>query len=84
MYWPMPFEATKAATETYFKTMQEFADGKIGIVELQVQAQTALGNLNQGAAQTGDNSQADRWNAFKEILQNFVSEPAQATAPAVQ
>ncbi|HTA29657.1 MAG TPA: hypothetical protein VK731_04200 [Candidatus Cybelea sp.] len=76
--------ATKAATETYFKTMQEFADGKIGIVELQVQAQTALGTLSQGPAQTGDDAQADRWNAFKEILQSFVSEPAQAAPPTVQ
>jgi hypothetical protein len=74
---------TKAATETYFKTVQEFEEGKIGIVELQVSAQTALGNLSQRAGQTND-PQAAEWNDFKQILQGFIAQPAPAPAQPVQ
>jgi hypothetical protein len=74
---------TKAATESYFKTVQEFEDGKIGIVELQVSAQTALGNLSQRPGQTND-PQAAEWNDFKQILQGFIAQPAPAPGEPVQ
>lgn len=67
---------TKAATESYFKTVQAFEDGKIGIAELQVRAQTALGKLNQRQEQTDEDPPAARWDAFKQILQGFIAQPA--------
>jgi hypothetical protein len=75
---------TKAATESYFKTVQEFEDGKIGIVELQAQAQTALGKLNQSQEQINGDPQAARLDVFKQILQGFVAQPAPVPVAPVQ
>jgi hypothetical protein len=75
---------TKAAAATYFKTVQEFEDGKIGIVELQVSAKTALGKLNANRPQTNGDPQAARLNAYEQILQDFIAQPAPSPVDPVQ
>jgi hypothetical protein len=75
---------TKAAAATYFKTVQEFEEGKIGIVELQVSAKTALGKLNANRLPTNDDPQAARLNAYQQILQQFIAQPAPSPVDPVQ
>ena len=75
---------TKAATDTYFKTVQEFADGKIGIADIQNLAQSAMGELNERPQGTNGDPQAAQWNAYKQILQGFIAQPAPTPAEPVQ
>ena len=75
---------TKAATETYFKTVQEFADGKLGIADIQSLAQSAMGELNEHPQGTNGDPQAARLNAYKQILQGFIAQPAPTPADPVQ
>jgi hypothetical protein len=75
---------TKAASDYYFKTVQEFADGKIGIVDIQGLAQTMMGELNEHPPQTNNNPQAAQLNAYKQILQGFIAQPSPTPVDPVQ
>jgi hypothetical protein len=75
---------TKAASDYYFKTVQEFADGKLGIVDIQGLAQTMMGELNEHPPGTNGNPQATQLDAYKQILQGFISRPAPTPANPVQ
>jgi hypothetical protein len=75
---------TKAATEYYFKTVQEFADGKLGIADIQSLAQSAMGELNEHPQGTNGGPQAAQLNAYKQILQGFISQPTPTPANPVQ
>jgi hypothetical protein len=67
---------TMAAKDSYFKVMQEFASGGIGIAEIQSSAQDTLGQLNKYAPEMSTDPQAARWIDSKEKLQWFTRQPA--------
>jgi hypothetical protein len=75
---------TKAASEAYFKTVQEFEDGKLGIVELQGLAQATLGNLSESHPQTNGDPRAPSLDIYKQILQGFIAQPPPIPVGPVQ
>jgi len=75
---------TLAAKDSYFKTMQEFASGSIGISEIQSSARGVLGELNTYAPELNADPQATRWNESKEKLTWFTGQAAPSLSPALQ
>jgi hypothetical protein len=73
-----------AAKDSYFKTMQEFASGSIGISEIQSNARGVLGELDTYAPEMNADPQAARWNESKEKLKWFVGQAAPSPNPSLQ
>jgi hypothetical protein len=75
---------TLAARDSYFKTMQEFASGGIGISEIQSGARGVLGELDTYAPEMNADPQATRWNESKEKLKWFTGQAAPSPNPPLQ
>jgi hypothetical protein len=75
---------TLAAKDSYFKTMQEFASGSIGISEIQSNARGVLGELDTYAPEMNADPQAARWNESKEKLKWFTGQAAPSPNPSLQ
>jgi hypothetical protein len=65
------------ASEYYYKTMQAFAEGKIGLAEIQRQSQDKLDQLSDYQAEMSMDPQQERWEGYRDVLEQFSRQPVQ-------
>ena len=61
----------RQAADMFAKTMQDFSDGKLSVADLQRTSQAALEKMNSYKGEMLSDPQAQRWTAYKQLLENF-------------
>lgn len=63
------------ASAYYFQTMKAFADGKIGLADIQAQSQQMLGKLKEYRKEMEQDPQHERWATYQQFLEQFSHQP---------